>query len=101
MVDTLTTPAKGYAEVVSSRNSDTLLPIIQRVVADGSNIHTDEWPAYNRHSELGYNQYKITHKYNFVDPFTVIYTQNVESFNNKLKILLRCKEGVQMESIKC
>ncbi|KAG0440290.1 hypothetical protein DMUE_1849 [Dictyocoela muelleri] len=92
-VDTLTTPAKGYAEVVSSRNSDTLLPLIQRVVADGSNIHTDEWPAYNSLSELGYNHYNITHKYNFVDPITGINTQNVESFNNKLKMFIKMQRG--------
>ncbi|KAG0438980.1 hypothetical protein DMUE_2748 [Dictyocoela muelleri] len=93
MIDTSTTPVKGYAEVVLSRNSDTLLPIIQRAVADGSNIHTDEWPAYNRLSELGYNHYKITHKYNFIDPITGIHTQNVESFNNKSKMSIKMQRG--------
>ncbi|KAG0442131.1 hypothetical protein DMUE_0512 [Dictyocoela muelleri] len=72
MVDTSPTPAKGYAEVVSNRNSDTLLPIIQRVVVEGSDIHTDEWPAYNSLHELGYDHHGLTHKYNFVDPITAI-----------------------------
>ena len=47
LVDTSSTPAKGYMEVVPDRTANTLLPIIQRVVAPGSIIHSDMWRAYN------------------------------------------------------
>lgn len=96
MVDTSTIPGKGYAEVVSSRSSNVLIPIIEDVVRPGSIISTDEWKAYNPlNNNIDYEHKKITHKYNFVDPITGVHTQNVESFNNKIKMDIKAQKGVR------
>ncbi|KAG0425435.1 hypothetical protein DMUE_6032 [Dictyocoela muelleri] len=101
MVDTSETPSKGYAEIVTERSSRIMLPIIQRVVRPGSVIHTDEWRAYNGlDSHPEYSHRKITHKYNFVDPNTGVHTQNVESFNNKLKLFIKLQKGCIAENRK-
>ncbi|KAG0441041.1 hypothetical protein DMUE_1337, partial [Dictyocoela muelleri] len=79
---------------VASRNASTLMPIIERVIRNNTTIHTDEWKSYNAlsiHPE--YIHRKITHKYHFVDPITGIHTQNVESFNNKLKLFIKSQKG--------
>ncbi|VUZ46556.1 unnamed protein product [Hymenolepis diminuta] len=94
MVDTSTAPGIGYAQVVPSRDSNVLLPIIRRVIRSGSEIHTDEWPAYNALDPADeFIHKKITHKYHFVDPITGIHTQNVESFNNELKAFVKMQKG--------
>jgi len=46
MVDTSTTPAKGYAEVISKKDANTIIPIIESVVRSGSKIHSDEAKVY-------------------------------------------------------
>jgi transposase-like protein len=96
MVDTSTTPSKGYAEVVPDRSSETMIPIIEKGVRAGTTIHTDEWKAYNPlTASEDFKHKKITHKYNFVDPITGVHTQNVESFNNKIKKDTKAQMGVR------
>ena len=48
MVDTSTTPSKGYAEIISNKEAKTIIPtiIIERVIRPGSKIHTDESKVY-------------------------------------------------------
>ena len=48
MVDTSTTPAHGYMEVVQQRDAVTLLPIIQGHVRPGTIIYSDQWSVYRR-----------------------------------------------------
>ena len=42
IVDTSTSPAIGYIKMVDTRDTDTLLPIINSVTELGSVVHTDE-----------------------------------------------------------
>lgn len=94
MCDTDQRPAVGYCEVVENRSAQTLIPIIYRVVRSGSIIYTDEWRAYNElRNNMEYEHQTLTHKYNFVDPSTGVHTQNVESFNNKLKLIIKKNKG--------
>lgn len=55
---------------IPDRSSATLIPIRQRVVAEGSVISTDEWRAYRRLRDLQYTHQAVNHCENFVDPIT-------------------------------
>ena len=47
MVDTSTSPAKGYMELVSDKTAATLLPIISAHVAPGTKVWSDQWASYH------------------------------------------------------
>src|SRR5690348_804842 len=70
----------GYMEFVDSRDAQTLLPIVQRVVRPGSTVHTDGWRAYNGLPALGFGHGVVNHSLFFVDPVTGVHTQNVEAY---------------------
>ena len=74
--------ARYYA--VLDRKASTLLQIIQREVAAGSVIHTDEWPAYQL-TQYGYRHFKVNHQKHFVDPHTDAHTQGIERRWRELK----------------
>ncbi|KAG0440214.1 hypothetical protein DMUE_1903 [Dictyocoela muelleri] len=96
IVDTTIKPSKGFVQIVEDRSASTLIPIIERVVRSGSIIHTDEWPSYSRLSEANnYSHGTVCHKYNFINPENFVHTQNVESFNNKIKYEIKKRKGIQ------
>ena len=39
-------PARGYYKVVERRDRATLLPVIAECLQPGSEVHTDDWGAY-------------------------------------------------------
>ena len=81
MVDTSTTPGTGFMQIVETRDADTLLPIIQRVVLPGTTVYSDKWRAYfNIQHRLGLHHQVVNHSLNFVDPLTGVHTQNIESY---------------------
>lgn len=63
---------------VPDRRADTLIPIIERHVARGSTIVTDEWRAYSSLCRRGYRHLKVNHSLEFVDGGTGLHTQNIE-----------------------
>ena len=81
LVDTSHTPALGYMEMVQTRDAATLLPIIQRHVAPGTIVHSDQWRAYTRVAGVVSHQ-TVNHSINFVDPTTAVHTQHIESYWN-------------------
>lgn len=95
IVDCSTTPALGYCKLVENRSSATLLPIIDSVVKRGTTIFTDEWPSYHAlASNPNYFHSTVCHKYNFVCPQTGVHTQQVESYNNKIKLGIKKMKGL-------
>ena len=64
---------------VANRSEETLLPLIQKYVAAGSIIYTDQWAAYNRLSQVGFQHGTVNHSLNFVDPETGVHTNKIES----------------------
>ena len=42
-----TRPSRGYYEVVEKRDRATLLPILAKCLQPGSEVHTDDWGAYD------------------------------------------------------
>lgn len=64
--------------IVEKRDRGTLLPIIERHVAKGSTIVSDEWKAYSTLNKTGYKHYTVNHSKNFVDPSSKKHTQLIE-----------------------
>ena len=55
---------KVYVEVVQNCSRESLLPIIQGKILEGSTIHTDGWRAYDGLILNGYDHYRVFHSSN-------------------------------------
>ena len=78
---------------VLRRDRATLIPLIQREVAQGSVIHSDEWPAYSNLNQLNYRHSTVNHQQNYVDPDTGAHTQAIERswLDAKIRILKKMR----------
>ena len=101
MVDTSTTPALGYMEVVPQRTASTLLPIINAHVATGTEVHSDEWRAYQHVSSLPNvsSHGVVNHSLTLVNPTNGVHTQHVESYWNSVKTKLKRMKGCHGEQL--
>lgn len=52
---------KVYLEIVENCSRDSLMPIIQGKILQGSTIHTDGWKAYDGLILNGYDHYRVFH----------------------------------------
>ena len=95
MVDTSSSPALGYMEIVPQQDATTLLPIIQAHTLPGTVIHSDQWRAYSQVSSLPNvaSHSTVNHSLEFVDPVTGVHTQHVESYWNRCKIRFKAMKG--------
>ena len=64
---------------VDKRDSQTLIPLIQSKIQEGTRIISDCWKSYNVLSELDFEHLTVNHQYNFVDPNTLAHTQNIQN----------------------
>jgi transposase-like protein len=71
---------------VERRDAETLLPLIQRHVHDGSIVFTDQWKAYVGLTKIGYAHQTVNHSENMVDPITLVNTQLIESSWRDLRL---------------
>ncbi|VDL88485.1 unnamed protein product [Schistocephalus solidus] len=55
---------------IQKRDADTFITIIEREVEAGSIIPYDEWPAYRRLNQVGYDHKTANHQESYVDPNT-------------------------------
>lgn len=62
----------------NKRNREALIPLIERHVAPGSVLHTDEWGAYRVLGTMGYTHKTVCHKREFVASDGT-HTQRIES----------------------
>ena len=78
-----TRPSRGYYEVVEKLDRATLLPILAKCLQPGSEVHTDDWGAYDNLEQylphLVLRHRIVVHADNFVDPATGVHTQEAES----------------------
>ena len=75
MVNTTTSPAVSYMEIVDARDAATLLPVINTVVQQWSIIYSDKWRAYRNINGQRDVHRTVNHYLNFVDPQTRVHTQ--------------------------
>ena len=89
----------AFAQIVPNRSSETLIPIIQERIMDGSTLYSDEWRSYDIIEKLNnnYHHYTVNHSKYFVDPDTRAHTQNIESFWNELKAPMKTSRGIPIE----
>lgn len=101
IVTTEYTPARGLFQVVERRNAATLLLIIQRCLKPGTEVHSDDWAAYNRLVGLpNVSAHEVVvHAHNFVDPRTGVNTQEVESAWSQLKLGRNRRKGSRKEDL--
>lgn len=94
-------PSRGYFQVVARRDAATLLPIIQRCLLPRTEVHTDDWAAYNRLATLPNvaAHHVVVHAYNFVDPRTSVHTQEAESAWAQLKLGRNRRKGVRRDDL--
>jgi len=69
-----------HAIVVNKTDGETLLPIVQQFVADGSHVITDELTSYNRLGSLGYEHDVVKHSSDEYVKSGNIFTNNMEAF---------------------
>jgi hypothetical protein len=103
IITTATTPSRGYYQVVEHRDRGTLLPIIDKCLLPGSELHTDDWGAYDgicQHLPNRVARHRVVnHSQNFVDPVTGVHTQEIESVWNDLKSKIKGKRGVHRDDL--
>jgi transposase-like protein len=80
-------------QIVERRDSETLLGLIQEHVQTGSIIYSDEWRAYCRLGEIGFEHSTVCHKYHFVDPVNNVHIQHVESYWSRQKLRIKRSKG--------
>ena len=88
-------------QIVPNRRAATLLPIIQAHVQPGTTVHSDEWSAYQRVQGLpNVQQYRtVNHSLHFVDPTTVVHTENVESYWGRVKLKFKRMKGIDANQL--
>ena len=102
IVTTEYTPARGYFEVVDTRDVATLHPIISRCVRPGTEVHSDDWASYrnlDRHINNVATHGTVVHRRNFVDPVTGVHTQEIEACWNNLKLGQKTRRGITREDM--
>ena len=62
---------------VDSRNSETLIPLIQKHVRPGTRIYSDSWAAYMHLNTLGYQHFTVVHKTTFKQRYRNVDTGEV------------------------
>lgn len=103
VISTATSPAKGYYEVVASRDRATLLPILEKCLQSGSEVYTDDWGAYRNLEQHLPNHVArhqvVVHADNFMDPVTGVHTQEAESAWANLKSPLKGWHGISRDDL--
>ena len=101
LVDVSQEPSLGYMEMVSRRDAQTLLPIIQAHVLPGTTIYSDQWAAYNQVQSIPNvaAHATVNHSLHFVDLQTGVRTQNIESYWNRVKYRFKHMKGVHLHQL--
>lgn len=98
-----TRPTRGYYEVVQKRDRATLLPTLAKCLQPGSEVHSDDWGAYDgldQHLPNHVSRHRVVnHSENFVDPVSGVHTQEAESAWANLKGPIKHRRGICAEDL--
>jgi transposase len=84
---------KVYATVIPDVSSKTLVPIIEKLVANSkTNVFTDKWRSYDGLVLSGYKHHRINHSQEFVRSHNHI--NGIESFWSYVKRKMRKHNGI-------
>ena len=89
-----TTTKKVVMFSVPDRRAVTLIPLIQRFIAPGTTVFSDEAAMYFRLNQLGYDHHTVNHTNEFVAADGT-HTNAIEGFWGHMKGNLKTKYGVQ------
>ncbi len=78
-------PIKCFIIPVQDRTRNTLLPIIQEYIEDGTTIYSDCWRAYDTLNDEGFVHHSVNHSLHFRDPETGVHTNTVEGMWNLVR----------------
>ncbi|CAG9831652.1 unnamed protein product [Diabrotica balteata] len=85
----------------ATRDEETLLPIISRMILPGTIINSDGWRAYANIGRMDGGVYEhrvVVHRQHFVDPDDdSVHTQSIESVGMRAKKKLRRQCGTSRE----
>ena len=88
---------------MEQRDRATLLPILRKCLQPGSEVHTDDWGAYERLEQHLPNHvarhWVVNHSENFVDPVSGVHTQEAESAWATLKDGVKKRRGISKEDV--
>lgn len=87
----------GWTQLVESRDSGTLIGLINEWCLPGSIIVSDGWRAYDSLPEYGFEHEVVVHENFFVDPVTGVHTNNVEAFWQRCKRRFKRMYGTSRE----
>lgn len=71
-------PTRFRFLVVEDRSGDTIIPLIQDNVRQGSTVVTNGWAGYNKLTMNGFVHDVANHSQHFVNPHTGFHTQAIE-----------------------
>ena len=94
IVEVNTRITRAYACSIPDKKAETLIPIICSQVASNSIIHTDEHRSYACLLMYFTEHQTVCHKYEFINRTTLVNTQDVQSFNNELKLESKRRKGI-------
>ena len=92
-------------KMLANVQQDSIKPIIQKVVAVGSKVFTDEYNIYNRLTEWGYEHQTVNHSQGEYardedgDGFHEVHTNTIEGFWSLLRSWLRPHRGISQEKL--
>jgi transposase-like protein len=83
----------------------TIAPLVQRTIAAGSTVYTDEYDIYSRLNEWGYNHQKVCHSAGQYardadgDGVYEVHVNTMEGFWSLLRSWLRPHRGISQEKL--
>lgn len=94
-----------FIRMLENVQQATIAPLIQAVIAPGTQVYTDEYDIYARLSDWGYRHSSVCHSHGEYardedgDGFHEIHVNTIEGFWSLLRSWLRPHRGISQEKL--